>query len=160
MSRTTLISLLFCLMAGSHLWGQVSATVNDDGKIVISGDNIDLVGVSFTSTGNNLVPIPGDDPAPFSLLLSNAVDDITYAKIPGVVNLDGDFVLGAGYTGDGSDLTGQWGGLEFDGFIDFTFPATDGGGQVDPGPVVPEPSSAALVAAGLVLLLARKRRTV
>jgi|GEM_PF-1589311 len=73
-----------------------------DGKIVlISTEPVRAAGLDFQSVLGLLEPIsdpPG--PVPFTLLLSNTRNQITWGNLGSTVTIDGELVTAAGYTGD------------------------------------------------------------
>lgn len=116
MKLTSVASLLLCIAFSGQVLSQgLSAVLNDDGLIVVSGDNISLVGFELQSNDGLLVPVPNNNPEPFQLLLANNEKQIAYAAPSEPVLLTGDLVLGAGYDGTAeqfySDIVGEWGGV-------------------------------------------------
>lgn len=135
MNRISLASLLLCLAFSGQVFSQgLSAVLNDDGMIVVSGDNISLVGFELQSSDGLLVPVPNNNPQPFQLLLANNEKQIAYAAPSEPVLLTGDLVLGAGYDGSPeqfyADIVGEWGGL-----------TENVGGQINLSPVTSAPAS-------------------
>ena len=119
MNQISLASLLLCLSISGQVFSQgLSAALNDDGLIVVSGENISLVGFELLSGDGLLVPVPNNNPEPFQLLLANNERQIAYAAPSEPVLLSGDLVLGAGYDGSAeqffTDIVGEWGGLTED----------------------------------------------
>lgn len=168
MIRTYITSLFLGLLLAPCAFAQISATLNDDGLIVVSGEDIVLLGLDFTSADGLLVPVSDDDASPFEFLLSNTSNQITFGSLPTApVTIAGDVVLGAGYAGDfdadvaSKSLVGSWGGLEDGDPLPIRFPTAPpmGGGGTDPDPVVPEPSAGILAILGLFATgLARRSR--
>lgn len=156
--------LLAGLMAANLAFGQISASLDDENFIVLSGTDVPLLGVDLSSAGGFLVPVPDESPEPFDFLLQNESTQITFGSLPPAsVVVDGELTLSVQYTGDitGDDLIGSWGGEELDGAIAFpTSPPVDppmGGGGTDPdpvdppgNPVIPEPASGMLLLIGLL----------
>ena len=157
MSRISSLSCFLCLvLVANTSHAQVTATVNSEGFVVLTGSNIDLIGVELMSEGGHLVPVPDDDPAPFGFLLKNESTHITYGSLTSVVLLDGELALSAGYNlTDNFDLVGQWGaqGAGNDGPIAFPNP------PVAPDPLVPEPESLTLLLAGIAAVGLFRRRS-
>ena len=149
MSRTALI-LILCLTATAKLQGQsVTGSVNSDGMVVLTGDSVEFFGIDLISQGGFLVPVTNGDASPFSFLLTNSPNQITFANLGEPVVLNGEMVLGAGYDVDGpgiGDLTGEWGGPVLEGQITFT------AGNV------PEPDARAMLLIWLTGSLAVLRR--
>lgn len=146
MSRTPLF-IFFCLACSHSLLAQdVTGWLRGDQSVVISGSKVELLGLDLKSAGGFLVPIPNNDPAPFSFLLENISTQITYASLSDAVLLDGEIVLSARYVGPEStradDLVGEWGGPVLDGMINF-----------QQTPQVPEPASNLLLIFGSLMLL-------
>lgn len=159
MIRTYMISLFLGLLLAPCALAQISATLNDDGHIVISGEDVVLLGLDFTSADSLLVPAEGGDASPFGFLLANSPEQITYGSLPiDPVTISGEVTLGAGYAGDfdadvaSKSLVGSWGGLEDGDPLPIRFPTAppmDGGGA-NPDPIIPEPSTGVLALFGLL----------
>ena len=90
MNQISLASLLLCLSISGQVFSQgLSAALNDDGLIVVSGENISLVGFELQSGDGLLVPVPNNNPEPFQLLLANNERQIAYAAPSEPVLLSG-----------------------------------------------------------------------
>ena len=152
MSRITPLICFLCLvLAGNIAYAQVTATVSSDGYVVLSGTDLDLIGIDLMSAGGHLIPIPNDDASPFSFLLKNVPTQITYGNLVGSVRLDGELKLSAGYeVTDVFDLNGQWGatGAGNDGAIAFPNP-----------PIVPEPGTFGLMLTAMLSIGLFRRRS-
>ncbi len=97
---------------------QVFVTVNDAGQLVMSGDNVELLGVDFQSESGSLIPNVDasrpNDASPFEFMLENARYQATFGGLNGVVLLNGSITFNVGWdfaTGE-QDLFAQWGGVE------------------------------------------------
>ena len=157
MNRTSLISLIVLGLLCCNAYSQgLTASLNEDSFVVISGTSDPLVGFELQSAAGLLVPVPGNDASPFQLLLANTPSQIAYAAPSAPVELDGNLVLAVGYDGTleqfNQDVTGEWGGTvaSVGGTIDVSSPAT---------PLVPEPSGLAILLGMLLLGTKRRRRT-
>jgi len=124
--------------------GSLTGVINDDGFVVlIAGEPIDAAGIDLQSPAGNLIPVSEEiGAAPFTFFLSNTANQITWGNLGSTVRFDGEFVTGAGYNGEPEgDLLGFWG----DGATPVAFAISSGGAvPVDPGPVIPEPTSLSL----------------
>ena len=151
MIRTYITSLFLGLLLAPTLFAQVTADVNDDGFIVLSG-NEELLGVEFTSAAG-LLSTTGDAD-PFAFFLAEGPEKITFGALS-AVTIAGDVILNAQYSGDlkDGDLEGTWGGIEDGDPLPIRFPTmppSDGGGT-NPDPVIPEPSTGVLALLGLLV---------
>lgn len=169
MIRTFIVSTMLSLLLAANAHSQISAALNDEGFVVLSGENVELLGLEFTSDGGWLVPVEGDDATPFGFLLENSVNQITYGSLNTTVMINGDVTLGAAYAlpeGEVADLLASWGGIE-DGppiplavaFPTAPTPPTDGGGAGGT-PVIPEPSAGLMAGMGVLIagVLRRSRK--
>ena len=81
--------------------GQLSLVLNESHNFVLVGNGENLSGLNFVSAGGGLRPIePGDltaSAAPFTFLLANNENQITYGNLGSSVNIDGVVELGAGW---------------------------------------------------------------
>lgn len=146
--KKLLASLAIVTLTALSAHAQVSGVVNEDGFIEITGNGEEAAGIDLISAGGFLVPIPGNDATPFTFLLSNTADQITWGSLGSTVTLDGTLVTGASYTGTDPlvDLTASWG----DGADPVAFPVA---------PVIPEPTAGLLaVFAALGMMGFRGRR--
>ncbi len=173
MIRTFIVSTLLSLFLAANAHSQISAALDSEGFIVISGDNVELLGLDFTSASGWLVPVEDNDATPFGFLLENSSTQITYGSLNDTVTIDGDVTLGASYAlpeGRDADLVASWGGVEDGPPIDLPVdlnaafptgptPPTDGGGAGGT-PVIPEPASGLMAGLGVLFagILRRSRR--
>lgn len=137
MSRTSILSFLLLVAVCNFATAQITGSVNSDGKVVLSGDNVPVLGVELKSAGGFLIPVDTNLAAPFEFFLRNTPEQIIYGSLVNEVVIDGDLVLSAGYANPGGfegDLIGQWGGPEIV-------------GAVSDGPIrfVPEPSAGGML---------------
>ena len=90
-----------------------SGHVNEDGFLVVSGSDQEVVGLNFTSPSGALVPIPDTLVSPeFPLLLTNSPNVITMvASVGTAVTVDGDITLPVGFAGDNptSEIVAEYG---------------------------------------------------
>ena len=96
--KKLLASLLVVMLAAVSANAQVSGVVNADGFIEITGNGQEAAGIDLISAGGLLVPIPGNDAAPFTFLLANTPGQITWGSLGSTVTIDGTLVTGAGYS--------------------------------------------------------------
>ena len=150
----TLVAISLALAFATGAFAAETLSLNDDGMIVFSADTaISASGLNIESVSGALVPIPPGDltasAAPFSFLLANNANQVTYGNLGSAVAIDGDLVTAVGYSGDTAnfalDVSGAWG---------------DGATQVSAvvAPAVPEPASGILVGLGSLGLLGFRRR--
>ncbi len=137
----------------------VEGSITDDGKVAITVDgSVAMSGLNLKSAGGYFVPIPpgttSAPAAPFTFLLANNANNVSYAAIPGsTVAVEGTLITDVGYTGDAAGVTDDMAASAYGNaaFQQVTFPTT--------APVVPEPATGILAAiAGLGLLGFRRRR--
>ena len=156
MSRTPMICFFFSLLPLQAHAQEFSTWVSDNKSVVISshGESIELLGVDLKSAGGHLIPVSNNDASPFSFLLTNNPNQITYGSLSDTVDLQGELVLTARYAESPetfvTDVTGEWGSV------------VDGGGiaaQVA-APVLPEPYAGTILlqAMGVLFLLRQRRR--
>jgi len=117
---------------------------------LLSGDAIALSGIEFASGAGSLVPT-GGNAAPFAFMLSDTANLVTYAQLPGAVNLaaGSTTVLAAGVSAGASDVTATFGALGDP--VPVAFP-------VNPAGIIPEPASGLMAAFGIIGLLGFRRR--
>jgi len=153
--KTILASLAVFSLAASFAHAQVTGAINSDGFFVITGNGEVAAGVDLISADGLLIPA-ADPPgaAPFQFLLSNTASQITWGNLGAGVTLDGEFVTGAGYTGDdpANDLTAAWG----DGSNPVAFPIGAPAAPVDE--IIPEPATGILSAFAVIGMLGFRRR--
>ena len=133
----------------------------EDGRVALRFDSpTQLAGVSLRSAGGSLVPIPpgttAAPAAPFTFLLANNPNNVSYAAIPGSsVEFSGTWVTEVGYVGP-ADRISQ----------DLVANVGDANGQQQ-APVcfspnfrgcVPEPATLPLTALGLLGLMSMRGR--
>ena len=134
------------LTASANESSPVSLTVNEQGFLVIAGNNVPLIGISVESPSGSLVPIPNASPPdsleaiaalsvsadPFEFLLDNQPTRVTMGSITNPFILNGTYTLDIGwdFTSGTTDLVGLWGGPEFDGAMDVD-DRLDGGNSID-----------------------------
>lgn len=80
---------------------QLSVHIQDGKVVVVASQPVDATGFDLQSAGGFLVPIP-DPPgaAPFTFLLANTANQITWGNLGTTVRLDGVWETQAGYQGD------------------------------------------------------------
>ena len=114
MGTTAKHSVTVSILISCLLWTQPClcemCITNDNFIAVRDGMTIEAAGLTFTSPGGHLIPIPdGVDAsaAPFQFLLSNSANDVTYANKPGsAITLEPGSVLSVGYAlGQDFDLS-------------------------------------------------------
>lgn len=123
------------LVSSQSLDKVVRLTTDAQNRLVISGDNIELIGIDLKSASGSLIPAEqitatldlleeenlGNDnnAAPFQFFLQNTKYEITFGSLTSSVSLNGSLTLNAGwdFSGD-ADLLGEWGGLDSNAFID------------------------------------------
>ena len=163
MIRTSLLlsfAMSVAVLPSSLSAESVSASLDDDGHIVLLGDEIWLLGVDFRSDSGSLIPPTSADAAdPFDIMMANHTSNVMYGALggPGVL-VDGELKLSVRYNAsDGFDLTGQWGTLLDQGYLSFidVLPGTESASFQS----LPEPQSHSLLSVAAVLLLAQCRRS-
>lgn len=180
MNRTPWLFLLALCISTPALAQDLGASINDDGFIVLHGEDVPLLGLEFESAGGFLVPTDGG-PSPFDLFVRNNNDQIIYGTLGREVVVEGELILSAGYSNGQNfegDLTGKWGGPEFEGPIafgtasDFIDDGSDGmdvpddgmgtsGGGADPivdDVTVPEPATLGMLFIAMMSLLSFRGR--
>ena len=148
--KSIFTSLAIVALTALFAHAQVAGTVNEDGIIVISGNGEEAAGVDINSAGGHLVPVDGGA-APFAFFLSNTANQITWGNLGTAVTLEGEWVTGAGYTGDdpAGDITATWGS----GVTPVAFPVTGGTPVEPPSEVIPEPATGILAAFAFRILM-------
>ena len=145
-------ALAIVALVATAVQAQVAGVV-DGGKITVSADPaVNAAGLDLISAGGNLVPAADNNAAPFTFLLSNTANQVTYGNLGTTVEIGpGGLELTAGYNGNPEgDLTASWG----DGATPVAFPVAAAA-----APPVPEPSTGLMAAfAALGLLGFRRRR--
>ena len=78
----------------------ISVTLNDESKFVLSGSGEQLIGISFQSESGSLVPGPAGDSGPFSLVYQNDSRQLSYGQISSEqpLVLDGSLTLPGGWS--------------------------------------------------------------
>jgi len=116
------------------------------------GGPVDVTGLDIMSTNGLLVPIPdvngSTDAGPFTFLLSNTQDQVTFGNLGSTALFEGSITLPLEAL-PGAELVAAWGG---DGPMPISFPITAG------QPIVPEPDAGYLLVAGAAVLCALRRR--
>ena len=102
---------LFSLMMAGFADAQISGEVRDGKLFVFSSQPTEMLGIDFVSPNSLLTPLPeGASANPFTFLLSNSPQQITWGTLGSSVTLDGEWATQAGYTGtDTSELQASWG---------------------------------------------------
>ena len=103
--------LICCFLQPRPCRSGVIGDINRDCIIVVNAEPpVDAYGLSLTSTGGNLVPLDPADPAPFTFLLSNTRNEVTWATLGTPVSL-GHFNTGVVYSGPPGvhDISAVWG---------------------------------------------------
>jgi len=115
-------------MAGPGSDVSISVSTNASNQLVISGNDVDLLGLNFQSTSGSLIPITNGGADPFEFVLENTTTQITLATIFNPVVLNGSLTLDIGWNfGTGElDLVAEWGDEFDDGYIDVN-DSLDGG---------------------------------
>lgn len=155
--KTIATALLIAAFTAQLAQAQTVTSSIIDGKVAINFDGtVRIGGLNLKSAGGYFVPIPPgttDAPAaPFTFLLANNANNVSYAAIPGTpIEMTGRLVTDVGYTQDNSlariDMAGS--AYAYPPFYPVTFPT---------GVVLPEPSSGILGATVCVCLLGFRRR--
>ena len=155
------VALAVCalLLCGSFAQAQeVSGSVNGDGFIVVTGTgNPMAAGLDIVSAGSNLVPIPPGTTAapadPFSFLLANSNQQVTFGNLGTTVSLEGELVTMVGYnSSSGADpavdlAASTWGNGPTP--VSIPFAGT---------PVIPEPATGLMAVFGALGVLGFRRR--
>ena len=78
----------------------ISVTLNEESKFVLSGSGEQLIGISFQSESGSLVPGPAGDSGPFSLVYQNDSRQLSYGQISSEqpLVLDGSLTLPGGWS--------------------------------------------------------------
>ena len=108
--------------------------------VTASGGTVMAAGIDLNSAGGNLIPA-GGDAAPFTFLLADTANQVTYGNLGTSVDIaDGaSLTLTAGVQAGGDDIVASWGM----GATPVAFPVTAAGGVVEPvGPTFCDTSGA------------------
>lgn len=77
--------------------GQVTAFLDDDFFFVLNGQGEEISGVDIQSPLGGLVPAENQNAAPFTFMLSNTPQQVTYGHLGTTTTVDGNLKLTAGY---------------------------------------------------------------
>lgn len=132
------LPLVVVIALSNCVRGQVVGSVNGDGRLVLTGENISISFFEIMSAGGHLIPFPGPQgtmvDSPFHAMKNSAPHVIYGSFSP--VQIDGQLILPTGYSRPeivASDLSGTWASRDAEGHIfwDGLPPDSDGDGQLD-----------------------------
>ncbi len=91
-----------------------SGYVNADGKIVLSGNGQELLGLELVSPSGLLVPAPNDSAVPFQFAIENSSSQVVLGNVGFTTTIDGDVATDIGYVGDdpATEIIASWGGAD------------------------------------------------
>lgn len=155
--KTIATALLIAAFTAQLAQAQPVTSSIIDGKVAVNVEGtVAMSGLNLKSAGGYFVPIPpGTTDAsatPFTFLLANNANNVSYAAIPGVnVDITGLLITDIGYTRDNSIARTDMASSAY-------LSAPFGGVSFPTGVVLPEPSSGILGATVCVCLLGFRRR--
>jgi len=90
------VVFVFGLLATTG-FGQIVASIDNEGFFVLNGNGEDIVGVELMSPLGALIPDAANNAAPFTFFLSNTPNQITYGNLGATTVIDGAVKLTARY---------------------------------------------------------------
>lgn len=83
---------------------EVTVSINAENKLVLSGNDVSMIGVEILSESGSLIPVADDSSAPFEVLLFNDETQFSAGSFAEPFVLNGDFVMNVGWDPDSTAM--------------------------------------------------------